>query len=142
VPRWPKERFVAKLAWKGAGFLDAAELSLPFDLGRRPLYLALEPKPRVVSLDRTPARFSMLAENQENGTTQAASGIGVSLLLAGDEKTALATATTDARGRATFDVDTKRFGGTSRLGARARLRRRQRHEPRAAVLPDRGAREG
>lgn len=106
----PKERFVAKLAWKGAGFLDAAELSLPFDLGRRPLYLALEPKPRVVSLDRTPARFSMLAENQENGTTQAASGIGVSLLLAGDEKTALATATTDARGRATFDVDTKRFG--------------------------------
>jgi hypothetical protein len=106
----PKERFVAKLAWKGAGFLDAAELSVPFDLGRRPLYLALDPKPRIVSLDRTPARFSMLAENQENGTTQAASGIGVSLLLAGDEKTPLATATTDARGRAAFDVDTKRLG--------------------------------
>ena len=105
-----KDRYTANLAWKGSGFLDAAELAVPFDLGRRPLFLVLDPKPRVVSLDRTPARFSALAENQENGATQAASGLGLTLFLPQGDRSPLATATTDARGRAVLDVDVRKLG--------------------------------
>lgn len=105
-----KDRYSATLTWQGSGFLDAAKLTVPFDLGRRPLSLVFEPKPRVVSLDRTPARFSILAEDLENGSTQAASGLGIHLALSADERTNLGTATTDARGRATIDVDARKLG--------------------------------
>ncbi len=105
-----KDRYAATFAWKGSSFLEPAKLVMPFDLGRRPLHLAFEPKPRVVSLDRTPARFLVLAENEENGAIQAAAGLGLTLALVGEDDATLGTASTHARGRATMDVDARRLG--------------------------------
>lgn len=105
-----KERYKAELAWKGASFLEAAKLTVPIDLGRRPLYVAFDPTPRVLSLDRTPARFSVLAESQENGATQAASGLKLVVATGKGGAVPLATVTTDTRGRGSVDVDATKLG--------------------------------
>ncbi len=109
--RLPRERYVAKLSWKGTGFLDAADLRVPFDLGRHALSLAFEPKPRVVSLDRTPLRLSVSAETEENGATSAAASLPLVLTEGTNETRPLATAISDAAGHAIFSLDAASFGG-------------------------------
>lgn len=108
--RLPRERYVAKLTWKGTGFLDAAEHRVPFDLGRHALALAFEPKPRVLSLDRTPIRLPVTAETEENGATSPASGLGLVLSEGANDARPLATASSDASGHALFSLDAATFG--------------------------------
>lgn len=107
---FPHERYHAVLSWKGATYLQAAKLEVPIDLGRRPLYVAFDPTPRVVSLDRTPTRLSVLAESQENGATQAASAIELAISTGKDGASPLASIVTDVRGRGAVEVDTAKLG--------------------------------
>jgi len=130
-----KERYHADLSWKGASFLEPAKLSLPFDLGRRPLYVAFEPTPRTVSLDRTPARFSVLAESQENGATQAAGSLTLTLATGKDGAVPLATLVTDARGRGTADVDAAKLGPPGAHELALRFAGDQDTGPASVVIP-------
>ncbi|HQY60298.1 MAG: hypothetical protein IPF92_10270 [Myxococcales bacterium] len=111
--RLEKERFIATLAWKGAPLLEGTTLSVPVDLGRRAVSLAFEPRPRTVSLERTPARFFASAETDDEGVAQPLAGLPLTLAIEGSSGGApipLGTATTDARGRAAIDVETQRLG--------------------------------
>ncbi len=110
--RLPIDRYAARLEWMGSGFLDATTAQLTFDLGRKPVVLGFDPRPRVIPLDRTPARLFVLAESDENGATQPAPKIRLDLV---DERgQALGSATTDAQGRGHIDVNTATLGAPGR----------------------------
>lgn len=107
------DRYAATLAWKGSSLLDGATLTVPIDLGRRAVSLALEPRPRLLSLERTPTRFFAIAESDEGGGAQPVAGLALTLALEdapGGAPLPLGSAITDARGRAQLDVDTQRLG--------------------------------
>lgn len=111
--RLEKERYAATLRWKGAALLEGTALTVPIDLGRRAASLSFEPRPRTVSLERTPARFFAIAETDDEGAAQPLEGLALTLAVEGASGAApipLGGATTDGRGRATLDVDVQRLG--------------------------------
>jgi hypothetical protein len=111
--RLERERYAATLTWKGAALLEGTTLTVPIDLGRHAASLAFEPRPRTVSLERTPARFFAIAETDDEGAAQPLGGLALTIAIegaSGGPPIPLGSATTDGRGRAVLDVDTQRLG--------------------------------
>jgi hypothetical protein len=108
-----------KLSYAGGPIVGTAEAELPVDLGRRTLALAFAPTPRVVSLDEPTWTVAVVASTQEDGSLHGEGGIAVAL--ENERGKTIATATTDAGGRASFRVDTADLGPPGKGEVRARF---------------------
>jgi hypothetical protein len=102
----PTDSYVAHVAWPGSTWLDAAQMDVQVDLGRKPLVLSFTPEPSVVRIDDVLTLDASATFDEEEA---AAPAPGLVLTL-GDERGArLGTALTNATGRATFTVDPARL---------------------------------
>jgi len=106
------DRHLAHLSWRGSNLVDGADADLVFDLSRQALVLRFDPTPRVVSLDSPKIPFEAAALVEDDGTTQAKSGLA--LVLANEKNEELGRAVTDNSGRARFVVDAARMGAPGR----------------------------
>ena len=106
------DRHLAHLSWRGSNLVDGADTDLVFDLSRQALVLRFDPTPRIVSLDTPKIPIEAAALVEDDGTTQAKSGL--SLVLANEKNDELGRAVTDNSGRARFVVDAARMGAPGR----------------------------
>ncbi len=108
-------QFKARLAWRGTSFIDGVEAEVAFDAARQLLRLQFDPLPSNLSLDTQSMAFEIDARVEEDGRTLRKPGL--LLVLSDESRSELARTTTDASGRARFDVDTKKMGppGQGRL---------------------------
>lgn len=104
----PIHRYRAVVAWKGSALVDGATSERTFDLGRRALVLDFDPAPHVVWLDATTSSFDVVALADEEQTRRVAPNL--TLRLSNEEGAPLATAVTDAFGRARFSVASDALG--------------------------------
>lgn len=99
--RLEPDRYLARVAFAGAGLVDGAARDLSFDLSRQHLRLRFDPTPRSLDVGAPRAVFEVLARIEGEGAPRAAPGLA--LALASEEK-ALGRAVTDGSGRARFFV--------------------------------------
>lgn len=104
----PIHRYRAVVAWKGSALVDGATSESTFDLGRRALVLDFDPAPHVVWLDAATSSFEVVALSDEEQTRRVAPNLTLRLTNEGDAP--LATAVTDAFGRARFSVTNAALG--------------------------------
>jgi hypothetical protein len=101
------DRYVAHLETRGVELLDGSAIDFPVDLSRALVTLTFDPQPTVLPLDDESISVDVIAsiEGQRNG-----SAAGLALSLSDERDSPLGSATTDASGRARFDVGTGRLG--------------------------------
>lgn len=104
----PIHRYRAVVAWKGSSLVDGTTSESTFDLGRRALMLDFDPAPHVVWLDAATSSFEVVALSDEERTRRVAPNL--TLRLTNEANAALATAVTDAFGRARFSVASAALG--------------------------------
>jgi hypothetical protein len=101
------DRYIAHVETQGSELLDGTATDFPVDLSRALVTLAFDPQPTVLSLDdeSTSVEVTASIESQKNG-----SAAGLALSLSDERDSVLGSATTDASGRARFEVGTGRLG--------------------------------
>lgn len=107
-----RPQFVAKLEWRGSALLEGTSLDVPVDLSRASLALSFDPPPKILRLDEAELSVTAVALVDDNGLTLARSNL--SLALADERGTELASAVTNASGRAAFFVKTPLLAGPGR----------------------------
>jgi hypothetical protein len=110
--RPPAQQLVAKLEWRGSALLEGTSLDVPVDLSRASLALSFDPPPKVLRLDDAEVSITAVALVDDNGLTLARSNL--TLALADERGTQLASAVTNASGRAAFFVKTPLLAGPGR----------------------------
>jgi hypothetical protein len=103
--------------YAGGPFVTDSALTVPVDVSRTPLTIAFVPTPRVVSLDDHDWNIAVIATTNEEGALHGEAGL--TLRLENETGTQLASATTDATGKALFRVETDRLGSPGRGEVRA-----------------------
>jgi hypothetical protein len=111
-----RDRYLVHLESRATGWVDAAVFDLSVDLSLAPVTLRFDPERAVLSLDeaeggRAPL-LEVAASTDDAGVSIAA--VGYSLTLTNEAGTLLATATTNASGRARFAVEPARLGPPGR----------------------------
>lgn len=120
------QRGVLRLRFAGRTGLSTATFEIPFDAERPVPLLSWDPRPEVIDLDVPQARIAVAL----TGVAGAVEPLSMELL---DESgKSIATAMSDDRGRATFEVSTATLGGPGGGELIARPRR-----PNAPVQPTR-----
>jgi hypothetical protein len=98
----PTGRLFAHIEANGSGFVDAARIDLPVDLAVEPVTLRFDPERDVVWLDGESTTIDAVASTEDDGLTSAAPSLP--LTLSNESGRTLASATTNASGRARFNV--------------------------------------
>lgn len=122
APGRPPSQWVAHLESRATGSIDAARLDVPVDLALTPMTLRFDPEPRSVQLDEddrgsTNRVFEVVASTEEQGVTTGAANLEVTL--SNETGARLATATTNASGRALFQLRAGLLGAPGRGELRA-----------------------
>lgn len=107
-----RDRFVARLAFTGAGHVDATQTEVPVDLSLKPLTMRFDPVPRVLALDAGTTALEIVATIDDEGTTTP--GAGLQLTLTNESAAALGMGTTNTSGRARFSVASSALGPPGR----------------------------
>ncbi len=145
--RLPRQGLL-RLRFSGRPGLTEASIDVPFDTDHPTAMLSWDPKPEVIDLDAPLARFAVALGGGPGGSP---------LDLLDERGKVLATATTDERGRALFEVATSRLAGpgsgeltvrprqAGRAGLQARVVRSARvalvaSAPKEAIIPHDGHR--
>jgi hypothetical protein len=95
-----------------SAFLEGARADIPLDPDRRAVTLRFDPEPSVIDMDEDTRSVDAIATTEEDGEISAANGI--QLQLSNEAAFVLASATTDAHGRARFQVATANLGAPGR----------------------------
>jgi hypothetical protein len=104
----PTDRYVVHLESQPTALVDGARLDLAVDLALEPVTLRFDPERSLLSLDDEGTGLEVVASTEDDGVTTAA--VGIPLVLANEVGTTLASAMTNASGRARFTVDAARLG--------------------------------
>ena len=75
-----RDRFVARLAFAGAGHVDATQTELPVDLSLKPLTMRFDPVPRVLALDEGTTTLEIVATIDDEGNTTPGAALMINLL--------------------------------------------------------------
>ena len=91
----------------GRPLVDAGEREITFDLSRRGLSLRFDPVPKILAIDTPRTTIEVVALHDDDESPRIATGLAVTLA---NELGDLATATTDASGRARFTLAGNKLG--------------------------------
>jgi len=104
----PIDRYVAHLETPASPLLEGAVVILPIDLNVQSVVLRFDALPSILSLDDATTSIALVASTEDDGAS--APVRSVFLQLSNESGAALASAFTDASGRARFIVDAARLG--------------------------------
>jgi hypothetical protein len=107
-----RDRFVAHLAFGGAGNVDATQVDVPVDLSLKPLTMRFDPVPHVLALDGPPPVIEVVATIDDEGTTTP--GADLPLTLTNESGASLGAGSTTTSGRVRFTVAQGTLGAAGR----------------------------
>jgi len=105
-------RYVARIEARGSEFVEGGMLDVPIDLALPLVTLRFDSERLTLSLDDDSSSVQAVATTEEEGVTEAATGLTLSL--SSETGTRLAQAVTDASGRAQFTFDSAALGPPGR----------------------------
>jgi hypothetical protein len=110
----PVDRYVAHVGYGGSEYVDPSAIDVQVDLSRRTCTLLFSPEPHIVRLDAQSLSLEAAAMLESDGVTSP--GAGYALTLSSDVSggKTVATATTDAAGRARFTLAPSQLGPPGR----------------------------